>query len=117
MQLTNAFYNKLKFLALVLLPGASAAYFSLAQVWGLPNAEKVVGTMTIVDTFLGLLLKASTSQYHKAGDDIVGDLVVNDDGEERYLSLGITDHRAFAQIPDKDFVKLKVVNENPLKGG
>lgn len=116
MQLTNTWYNRFKFLALVLLPGFSAAYFSLSQVWGLPNAEKVVGTVTIVDTFLGLLLKASTSQYKKAGEDTDGDLIVNDDGEERYLSLGIKEP-SLRRIPDKDTVTLKVVNENPLRGG
>lgn len=116
MQLTNALYNKLKFVALVLLPSASAAYFSLSQVWGLPNAEKVVGTMTVIDTFLGLLLRASTSQYKKTDEGTDGDLIVNDDGEERYLSLGVR-QASLHQIPTKEFVKLKVVNENPLRGG
>ena len=34
----------------------------------LPYGEQVVGTITAVDTFLGVILGISTSQYNKATD-------------------------------------------------
>lgn len=113
MQLSNRVYDTIKFVALVLLPGSSAAYFSLAQVWGLPNAEKVVGTLTIIDTLLGLILKASTTQYKKSGVGADGELYVNDDTADgtRYLSVGLRNERDLMMIPEKDVVTLKVVDK------
>jgi len=76
MKLTDRAYDVLKFVALVLLPGFSTAYFGLAQIWGFPNVEQVVGTGTTIDTFLGLLLKSSSS---KTTDGQM--VIVNDDAE------------------------------------
>lgn len=113
MQLTNPMYNALKFVALVLLPGLSAAYFGLAQIWGLPNAEQVVGTATIIDTLLGLLLKASTTQYVNSGqadtDTTDGDLIINEVDGEKYTALGI--NKSLEAMQGKTQVVLKVVNQ------
>lgn len=54
--------------AMYLLPAAGTLYFALAGIWGLPCGEQVVGTITAVDTFLGVILGISTSQYNKATD-------------------------------------------------
>ena len=51
-----------------LLPAAGTLYFTLAGIWGLPYGEQVVGTITAVDTFLGVILGISTSQYNKTVD-------------------------------------------------
>jgi len=61
---TNAVYNKLKFVALVLLPALSAAYFGLAQIWHFPNVPEVMGTIAVIDTLLGTLLGISTKTYN-----------------------------------------------------
>ena len=47
---------------------AGTLYFALAGIWGLPYGEQVVGTITAVDTFLGVILGISTSQYNKTAD-------------------------------------------------
>ena len=60
--LPNGAYNKLKFVAQVLLPGAGTLYFAMAGLWGLPKAEEVVGTITAVDAFLGVMLGLSSVQ-------------------------------------------------------
>lgn len=54
--------------AMYLLPAAGTLYFALAGIWGLPYGEQVVGTITAVDTFLGVILGISTSQYNKTAD-------------------------------------------------
>ncbi len=64
--LPSKVYDFLKFVALVLLPALGTLYFALAGTWGLPNAEQVVGTITAIDTLLGVLLKASTSAFNKS---------------------------------------------------
>lgn len=64
--LTDKQYDILKWIAMIGLPAIGAFYFTLANIWGLPYAEQIVGTITAVDTLLGALLGISTSQYNKA---------------------------------------------------
>lgn len=66
MKLNDKTYNTLKWIAMYLLPAAGTLYFALAGIWGLPYGEQVVGTITAVDTFLGVILGISTAQYNKA---------------------------------------------------
>lgn len=66
MKLNDKTYNTLKWIAMYLLPAAGTSYFALAGIWGLPYGEQVVGTITTVDTFLGVILGISTAQYNKA---------------------------------------------------
>ena len=65
MKMSNRVYNILKWIAMYLLPAAGTLYFALAGIWGLPYGEQIVGTITAVDTFLGVLLGISTAQYNK----------------------------------------------------
>lgn len=65
MKFSNKTYDILKWIALVLLPAAATLYFALSGIWGFPYGEQVVGTITAVDTFLGVILGISTSQYNK----------------------------------------------------
>ena len=68
MSMSNKTYDILKWIAMSLLPAAGTLYFALAGIWGLPYGEQVVGTITAVDTFLGVILGISTSQYNKTVD-------------------------------------------------
>lgn len=63
--MSNKVYDILKFIAQVVLPALGTLYFALAGIWGWPMGEQVVGTITAVDTFLGVLLGISTSKYNK----------------------------------------------------
>lgn len=62
---SNKTYDILKWIAMYLIPAAGTLYFALANIWNLPYGEEVVGTLTAVDTFLGVLLGISTNQYNK----------------------------------------------------
>lgn len=65
MKLSNKTYDVLKWIAQYLLPGLGTLYFALASIWGLPYGEQIVGTITAVDTFLGVILGISTAEYNK----------------------------------------------------
>lgn len=65
MKLSNKTYDILKWIAQYLLPGLGTLYFALASIWGLPYGEQIVGTITAVDTFLGVILGISTAEYNK----------------------------------------------------
>lgn len=65
MKMSNKVYDTLKWIAMYLLPALGTLYFAIAGIWGLPYAEQIVGTITAVDTFLGVMLGISTNQYNK----------------------------------------------------
>lgn len=67
--MSNKVYDILKWIAQVVLPAIGALYFGLASIWGFPYAEQVVGTITVLDTFLGVLLGISSIQYNKNAKD------------------------------------------------
>ena len=58
-------YDILKWIAQILIPALGTLYFALAEIWHLPYSEQVVGTLTAIDAFLGVLLGISTIQYNK----------------------------------------------------
>lgn len=67
MILSNRTYDILKYFAQVVLPALGTLYFALSQIWGLPYGEEIVGTITAIDTFLGVLLKISSNNYYYNG--------------------------------------------------
>ena len=67
--MSNKDYDVLKWVAMYLLPALGTLYFALAGIWGLPFGEEIVGTITAIDTFLGVILGISNSQYKKRVDE------------------------------------------------
>ena len=65
MKLTNKAYDILKWIAMIFLPALGALYFGLSQIWGFPYGEEIVGTLALIDTFLGALLGISSNNYWK----------------------------------------------------
>lgn len=100
--MSNKLYDFLNVLVRYLLPAAGAAYFSLSDIWGLPLALEVVGTITIVSTFLGLVIAFARKGW-TADDNLVIDtrdpdtvsfgfesgLVVEDLKDGQTLSLNV----------------------------
>jgi len=74
--LSNRLYNYTKLLAQLILPAVGAMYFSLAGIWGLPSADEVVGTIVVVDTFLGVLLSVSTNSYNNSDTKFDGTMAI-----------------------------------------
>jgi hypothetical protein len=70
MRLNNKVYDTLKWFAQYFLPALGTLYFALAGIWGLPYGEQIVGTITAVDTFIGVILGISTIQYNKDSNNI-----------------------------------------------
>ena len=68
-KMKNEIYDVLKKIAQLWLPAIGTLYFALAQIWGLPYAEQIVGTITAVDAFLGVVLGVSTYMYNKGNEE------------------------------------------------
>ena len=65
MKLSDKMYNVLKWLTMIVLPALATLYFALSGIWGFPYGEQVVGTITALVTFFGVVLGVSTAQYNK----------------------------------------------------
>lgn len=63
MKMSNKVYDALKYVAMIVLPAIGTLYFALANIWGLPYGEEIVGTITAIDAFLGALLGISSAKY------------------------------------------------------
>lgn len=63
--MSNKVYDILKWIAAIVLPALGTLYFALANIWGFPYGEEIVGTITAIDTFLGVILGISSVKYNK----------------------------------------------------
>ena len=61
----NKTYDKLKFIAQVILPLVATFYVTLAELWGLPFSTEISGTIMAIDTLLGGILMKLSSDYNK----------------------------------------------------
>lgn len=64
--MNDKIYDILKWIATIFLPAIGTLYFALAGIWDLPYGEQIVGTITAIDTFLGVLLGISSMKYNKS---------------------------------------------------
>lgn len=101
--LSNSTYDFLKRLVQIGLPAVSALYFGLAQIWGLPGAENVVGTIAIITTFLGTILGISSRRYNPYS----GEIEVTTTDNKQMFTLGLNDDPA--KLADMDSVTFKIV--------
>lgn len=67
--MSNKIYDTLKYITQIVIPAVATLYFALAGIWGFPYGEQVVGTLTAIDTFLGVCLGISTAKYNKSAED------------------------------------------------
>lgn len=68
MPLPDKVYDVLRYVSNYVLPGIGTLYFALAQIWGFPYGQQVVGSITAVVTFLNVLLGASTVTYNQQNE-------------------------------------------------
>jgi hypothetical protein len=74
--LSHSLYDKLKFVAQILLPGLATLWATIGTIWGLSNTTELVATITAFDTFLGFALQLSSRRYYKNGANFDGDVIV-----------------------------------------
>lgn len=87
--LSNKTYDILKWVAVIFLPALATLYYALGQVWNLPNAEQVVGTIVSVDVFLGALIGVSTAQYNASDSKFDGTMSVHETSDKTTYALDL----------------------------
>lgn len=122
MKLNDTVYNYLKWFIAIFLPAFGAAYFSLSDIWGLPNTLQVVGTVTVIETFLGVIFGLSTkaynddlAKYHDANAGWIMSNGVDQDTGMPNLQVVFND-RLPVEILEKESIELKVHSEKPTRG-
>lgn len=65
--MSNETYDILKEIALTILPAVAVLYATLGKIWNLPYVSELPATLMAIDTFLGVCLHISTSEYNKDG--------------------------------------------------
>lgn len=108
---SNDTYDKLKWVAQYLIPGLGTLYFTLSGIWGLPYGEQVVGTLTAIDTFLGILLGISSANYRGDGTMIVD----TSDPEKDIYRMEFDDTASLADLANKDQIVFKVKTPAHMK--
>jgi Putative phage holin Dp-1 len=102
--LNSKVYDGLKQVALVWLPALATFYFAVAGIWHLPDADQVVGSITALDTLLGVVLHVSNSNYEPPVD---GKMVV--DPEAGKISMEMeTDPEQITTLKEGSLVTFKV---------
>ena len=80
MEMNSRTYDILKWATTIVLPAIGTLYFALSGIWGFPYGEQIVGTITAVVTFLGVILGISSHEYNKPLEmDVEGLQYLEDD--------------------------------------
>ncbi len=109
--LSNKAYDHVKFAAQIFFPALGSLYFAIASIWGLPEATEVVGTIVLIDTFLGALLSVSKTSYNASDAKFDGtmDIGTNELGNKTIFTLNL--NTGPESLQDAKEIKFKV---NPL---
>lgn len=107
---SNAVYDKLKFLALVVLPALAVLYAALAGLLGLPAALQVSGAIMAIDAFLGAILGLSTKQYNEIVPKYDGAMNVIQTDTRKVFQLELN-HDDPAPLQHKQEVRFEVKNK------
>ena len=80
-------YDRLKFVAQIVLPLLGTLVFALGGIWEFKYTIQVVGSITAFDLFLGGILQISSNSYYKSGANFDGELsmVEGEDGREKVV--------------------------------
>lgn len=104
--LSDTLYNRLRFLSVIVLPALGSAYFALAGLWSLPKPDEVVGTIVILDTLMGIVVRTARRSYEKSEARFDGTITVTPDEDPARSNLRVQlDPEAIA---GKDEVTIKV---------
>ena len=68
-KMSNEVYDVLKEIALTILPALAVFYTACSKIWGFPYVGEVPATIMAIDTFLGVCLHISNSEYQKEGEN------------------------------------------------
>lgn len=75
MKMSNETYDRLVWVAQIVLPAVVAFVATIGKIWGLPYYVEISASIAAIDTLLGACLKYSSANYIPEDDE---------DGDEVY---------------------------------
>lgn len=105
---SNKTYDILKWVAQYALPAFGTFCFAISSIWGLPYGDKIVGTISALDAFIGMLLGISSLNYNGDGTLVV-DISNSSDSYRLDLSSLPED------LANKDLVTFKIEKPAHMK--
>lgn len=85
--LSDNLYKTIKWAVGIVLPAAATLVLALGEIWDWPNMNQIVGTVTALTTFLGVVAGVSTFQYNESDAAFDGTMRVNRQGEGQLFDL------------------------------
>ena len=83
MRISNQTYDNLKYTVQKVIPGLGTLYAAIAIIWGLPYAEEVVGSLSAIALFLGIILGYSSKKYEESGDGVQGAIIIDTEDPDK----------------------------------
>lgn len=106
--ISNKTYDVLTRVVQLVLPALAVLYVSLADLWDLPNALAVAGTLAALATFGGVLLKFADNSWNNSEGKFDGEVVIgNADPDTGNPDVQLTITGDPNDLPAKDVVRLK----------
>jgi hypothetical protein len=112
--LADGTYRFVKQSATIVLPAMATLYFALAQLWNFPEPEKVVASITAINTFLGVLVQISKKSYYASGTQYAGEIHVKDVGDKRIASLVVDGNPEDILSMQEATFRITDTGENPV---
>ncbi len=85
--LSDNLYKTIKWAVGIVLPAAATLVLALGEIWDWPNMNQIVGTVTALTTFLGVVAGVSTFQYNESDAAFDGTMRVNRQGDGQMFDL------------------------------
>lgn len=63
MPLSNTVYDRAKWVGLIVLPAVATLLIGVGQLWDIPIMAPIAGTVTLVSTAVGTIIRASTTAH------------------------------------------------------
>ena len=95
MKLSSSVYDTLKWVVLIALPAVSTLVVGLGALYNWSFTSQLVGTLTLITTFLGSLVKLSNNKYNQDENNFDGFLTSNGQDPDTglpNLQMTITSH-------------------------
>jgi len=108
-------YDFLKDAAQIYIPALGVAYAGLAAIWHWGFVLEVSGTVLVIDTLLGTLLKISKTVYDNSDRSKDGDLSLTVSRDGLNVSDVLLD-TPISELANKDRIVLDVETETPGSG-
>lgn len=110
MLLNNKVYDRVRWITQYFLPVSATLYFILAIIWGVPYSKQIIGVISILTMFFGVLLGVSSNAYIKVGADTDGVLQIDVSSSEKDI-YRLQLNNDFNVLADKQKVSF-IINRN-----